>query len=40
MPNSPYATGDGPDAIIVTPNGLFVYVVNANSHSITGYVIH
>lgn len=40
MPNGPYATADGPEEIIVTPNGLFVYVVNANNHSVSGYIIH
>ncbi|CAM4471478.1 MAG: 6-phosphogluconolactonase [Legionella sp.] len=40
MPNSPYATASGPEAIIVTPNGLFVYVINTSSNTISGYVIH
>lgn len=40
LPYGPYATANGPSAIIVTPNGLFVYVINANSNTISGYVIH
>ncbi|MDR3503730.1 MAG: beta-propeller fold lactonase family protein [Legionella sp.] len=40
LPNGPYATGNGPTAIIVTPNGSFVYVVNLNDGNISSFVIH
>ncbi len=35
--NGPFATGNGPTAVVVTPNGNFVYVINYNSSTVSGY---
>jgi 6-phosphogluconolactonase len=34
---SPYAAGDGPSGLAIAPNGVFVYVANANSGTISAY---
>lgn len=36
---SPYATGDGPEAVTVDPSDHFVYVANDNSNNVSAYTI-
>jgi len=39
IPGSPFATGDSPAAITVSPNGRFLYVPNSSSRDVSGYSI-
>lgn len=39
VPGSPFATGNSPIAITVSPNGRFLYVTNAHSRSVSAYSI-
>ena len=39
IPNSTFPTGISPQAIVVDPTARFVYVVNSNSNSVSGFTI-